>query len=712
MVRGSSRAACGVLGLALALPCAAAEIRDELAAVEKQVYDALEAVPIRGWADQSVLRPLSDLRHELRTVPRGSEAEKQLLRNLPRAWSAIQERFLRTLRLVPVATVAFDRAGVPRAQLARGPADLVVGVPAAVVLLVGKVPNGGTLRITRIDPDGRESPGVEVRLFEHFRQAVAIPVTPADTAGRRSVELTLRGPGGGSKLALPVAVGRPGVLTGTVAREGGTTAQAAKVFVEDDRGRLYVVPGGPVRRTQSWYAPWQPQYSYVDGAFRLPLPPGEYRVTAMKGNAWRPWCERVRIQAGQATPCRIRLRPLRDIEAGGWLCGDMHTHTRRGPTLLQMRAEDVNVATRTLYASRRSVPMPTYPEDCDATHLVTSNQEVEHWKFGNVFYFNIPRTVTDPPGGKPEWAPMFHYDEQAHALGGITARWLRGRPFSAQWHGQSQPELAVSAALGHMDVWGVLENSMQNLLDDPRRKWNGAGWGGRLYETTYRTWYALLNCGLRIPPSAGTSYGRLSRLGFNRVYAKVRGKLTTASWAAALKRGDGFVTNGPLLWLSAGRAGRPADRLPGERLDLDRPGKVTLRVELASAHPVRSVQVLRNGRVVWEKPAGDVGQPTAWEFEADADAPCWFAARCFGEHLPRYVHHAAHNQFAHTSPLFVTLRGSRPRSPADAARFVKEIDALIAFAPKLATESLRRRATAAYSKARAYFASQAGGAAP
>jgi hypothetical protein len=97
-------------------------------------------------------------------------------------------------------------------------------------------------------------------------------------------------------------------------------------------------------------------------------------------------------------------------------------------------------------------------------HLSVENQEIEHWNFGNAFFFNIPNAVQDPVDKPVEMTPLFHYDQQAHDMGGITLRYMRSRPFDPRGGGQQQPELAVSAALGLMDVWTVMENSMQNLL--------------------------------------------------------------------------------------------------------------------------------------------------------------------------------------------------------------------------------------------------------
>ena len=97
-----------------------------------------------------------------------------------------------------------------------------------------------------------------------------------------------------------------------------------------------------------------------------------------------------------------------------------------------------------------------------------------------------------------------------------------------------------------------------------------------------------------------------------------------------------------------------------------------------------------------------------WAGRSPVEGPCWFAARCFGAHKPRYPHSASHNHFAHTNPLVVTVGGKRPSSSRDAARFLKEIDALIGFAPNIPTDALRSRSLEVFKKARAYFADMAG----
>jgi hypothetical protein len=58
----------------------------------------------------------------------------------------------------------------------------------------------------------------------------------------------------------------------------------------------------------------------------------------------------------------------------------------------------------------------------------------------------------------------------------------------------------------------------------------------------------VLNCGLRIPPSAGSGSGVLPNpVGYNRVYVHLDEQLTYDGWWQGFKQGRSLVTNGPLL---------------------------------------------------------------------------------------------------------------------------------------------------------------------
>jgi len=675
------------------------QLLSEFQMVDRQAYFALEGVPARGWGDQEIWRPLYAVRDRLR---RATDADrKRLARTAPSQLAAVHEGLLKRLHVEPVATITVGADGTAKLDPASPALVAYANVPTAAVFRLVPAAVGGKISVPKAQANGVSIDAQELTLARWFGQFLVLPVVATGgEAGKRTVSLKVTV--GDKKSTLPLAIDvRPsGTLAGSVKRKGDGQPLTAKLFVEDEKGRLYVVPGERNYRTQYWFAPWQPRFSYVE-KFAIPLPPGKYRVTAMKGYGYPNETRTVEVKTGETAELGVEMTQLRPLEQEGWFSADMHIHG--STTLSMLRGEDINVAAHTHYSSHRPMKLTVDESQSDETHLTAMNQEIEHWNYGNSFYFNIPTTVQDPKTPKPDMTPLFHYDQQAHEMGGITFRWLRGREFKAGPNaGQAQPELAVSAALGYMDVWTVLENSMQNLLDSPGRKWNGDGWGGSLYERTYKTWYAFMNCGLRIPVAGGTSYGRLSRLGYNRVYAKVNGPLTVASWADAVKRGDGFVTNGPLLWLKAN--GRPC----GEGVALDGTGEVNLTVELVSRHPVRLVEIVRNGKVVASREMTDPAKGMTWEYTAKVAEPSWFAARCFGEYEVRYKHMAAPNQFAHTNAVFVTVGGKKPSSPADAARFVKEIDALIEYAPNIPTEELRARALAEYDKARKFYAEMAG----
>ena len=69
---------------------------------------------------------------------------------------------------------------------------------------------------------------------------------------------------------------------------------------------------------------------------------------------------------------------------------------------------------------------------------------------------------------------------------------------------------------------------------------------------TQEIYYHVLNAGLRVPPSAGSASGVLPNpVGYNRVYVHLDRELTYSDWWKGLKDGRSFVTNGPLLRVTA-----------------------------------------------------------------------------------------------------------------------------------------------------------------
>ena len=99
----------------------------------------------------------------------------------------------------------------------------------------------------------------------------------------------------------------------------------------------------------------------------------------------------------------------------------------------------------------------------------------------------------------------------------------------------------------------------------------------------------MLEAGLRIPPSAGSGFGRgSSPLGYNRVYTLI-GSRTQLNWWQALRRGNSFVTNGPLLRVAIN--GQP----PGHLFQADEAIELEIDLILSTAEPIEYVELVYNG---------------------------------------------------------------------------------------------------------------------
>src|SRR5262249_56821160 len=86
------------------------------------------------------------------------------------------------------------------------------------------------------------------------------------------------------------------------------------------------------------------------------------------------------------------------------------------------------------------------------------------------------------------------------------------------------------------------------------RGFTEAGW----IEYGFRNYYTLLDCGFRLPPTAGTASGvHPVPLGFGRVYVHVPKGLSLDAWVDGLNAGRSFVTTGPMLFAQVN------DRPPG-----------------------------------------------------------------------------------------------------------------------------------------------------
>ena len=157
-------------------------------------------------------------------------------------------------------------------------------------------------------------------------------------------------------------------------------------------------------------------------------------------------------------------------------------------------------------------------------------------------------------------------------------------------------------------------------------------------EWMLELYYSFLNCGYRIPVSAGSASGVMSSwIGYERVYVKLSAPFSYEQWFRDLKNGRSIATNGPLLEVEVN--GKP----PGTEFPWTKPIDVELKNDIHSQEPVERVEIVFNGKVVGNRASKTVRIPE----------PGWLAVRCFGPAGETI-------RYAHSSPFYFSSQGKLP----------------------------------------------------
>ena len=173
---------------------------------------------------------------------------------------------------------------------------------------------------------------------------------------------------------------------------------------------------------------------------------------------------------------------------------------------------------------------------------------------------------------------------------------------------------------------------------------------------TQEIYYHVLNTGLRVPPSAGSASGVLPNpVGYNRVYVHVGRELTYADWWKGLKAGRSFVTNGPLLRVTAN------GKLPGHVFAADRALFVELQAELTTQDPIRFIEIVKNGQVERRVPFKDQNRNVSLG-EIRFTESGWFLVRAIADNKKTF-------RFASTAPFYVEVGVNKERISKTSAQF-------------------------------------------
>jgi len=169
----------------------------------------------------------------------------------------------------------------------------------------------------------------------------------------------------------------------------------------------------------------------------------------------------------------------------------------------------------------------------------------------------------------------------------------------------------------------------------------------------FQTYYALLNCGFRIWPTAGTASGvHPVPLGFGRVYVYLPDGFSYEKWMQGLGQGHSFVSTGPMLEVQVN------GQLTGSTILQKNAKKYSCRISglASSCQTLRPIEIIVNGQVVRKIPAANLkNQNGAYESiiseEIELDASSWIVVRAFENRTDGRI------RFAHSSPVYIDVPG-------------------------------------------------------
>ncbi|MCI0702842.1 MAG: CehA/McbA family metallohydrolase [Planctomycetia bacterium] len=476
---------------------------------------------------------------------------------------------------------------------------------------------------------------------------IAREMTSGEENAIRFDKMDYRRPTGTLRLKVTDADGKPVV---------------ARISLKQDKGRFHAPPGALHRSLRGR------GHFYCDQGAEFTLPAGTYTLAGFRGPEYKVASQQITIEAGQVREVTVEMNRWVHLAKDSWYSGELHIHANYGygqwfntPETMRQQCvgEDLNVCNFMVANSDADVvydrpffrggpdPLST-PE-----YILYWNQEFRSTIWGHMTLVNLTQVVepvftgfkdTTNPWDTPSNADIA---DRTHWQKGVVnythvsqaADWSK-TPYAAK-------SIPVDVALGKIDTLDI-NNS----------------WAGSV-----PLWYRLLNCGFRLPATAGTDVF-LNRIGSNlpggdRVYVHTGKQLSYSDWIDGLKAGKSFVTNGPMLTFTVNGSE------PGSVLKLGEKPKVKVKATAKSQFPLTKAELVHNGKVIASATLAADKLSATLDQEVALDRGGWLAFRADGPGTPDT---ALSTQNAHTNPIYIEAAGMGYRSPDEARAFIKWIE--------------------------------------
>jgi catechol 2,3-dioxygenase-like lactoylglutathione lyase family enzyme len=388
----------------------------------------------------------------------------------------------------------------------------------------------------------------------------------------------------------------------------------------------------------------EPAAYFVSEPFNIALPAGKWRLAVMRGYEYLPVYEEFTVTPGQKLERDIKLTRWVEMAKQGWWSGDPHTHSWRIAPL-----HDKYIIT---FAKAMDVHMTCTLTYCDRVDCMGCPQA----QFGKAGRYHegdywVESGTEDPRDGIEEEGHVSQIDIQApirdaskyqlyswafdgvHAQGGLVGydhlAWSktyynRIDPKNKVLHPYPGWDVNINTIRGKVDFFSILQNNNMGLGD----------------------YYDFLNLGVKVIATASTDYpSPLVGEEVTYAYTGASDSFSVDAWYDGVKRGRTFVTNGPMLTLTVGKA------LPGDEVRVGKDAKLHVHAEAWAPESIGAPKVLEivsQGRVIRSVDSpGPKQEKLVADFELTAEDSQWIAARTT----------AFNKAVAHTTPVYVVVNG-------------------------------------------------------
>ncbi len=354
------------------------------------------------------------------------------------------------------------------------------------------------------------------------------------------------------------------------------------------------------------------------------------------------------------------LKRMINMKEKYWWAGELHVHRDTGDIEFLMRSSDINIAP---VITSWNENFPFQKKECASDLCIK--------KFDNSRFASFTGSEDERSGGAilvlSTTAPVNFSNAAGSEYPPLAASVMRVRKRykDTAWidiektFWMDVPVLlatgeinSIGIAHNHMNEDGVFDNEAWGKARDKNKYPSPQGNG----LWTQYIYYQILNTGLRIPPSAGSASGvLLNGVGYNRMYAFVKGKLSYNSWFESVKAGRVFVTNGPMLICKAN------GKLPGEIFRSKKEIAIKINASLYSRDSVEAIQIVKNGEIIKSFSPGEVRENTiATEIKFEKSG--WFLVRVICKNPCNF-------RFASTAPFYVEIGNDKKYISKGSAQF-------------------------------------------